>query len=75
MEATSRFPYAVVSIDPTGPSGNAFSVIGLTRHALIRAGATKAELDEYMEAATAGDYNHLLAVTREWVTLLATEDD
>lgn len=47
--------------------GNAFSIMGAVTKQLRRAGATKEERDEYFREATAGDYNHLLTTTMEWV--------
>jgi hypothetical protein len=41
--------------------GNAFAVLGNTKEALEAAGVEKAKIDEAMEKAKSGDYNHLLA--------------
>ena len=48
-----------------GEDGNAFSILGRAKRALIEAGREN-EIQEYMEEATAGDYDHLLRVTMEW---------
>jgi len=50
-----------------GEDGNAFMILGKTIRALRRAGYTQAEIDRYRNAATSGDYDHLLGVTMEWV--------
>jgi hypothetical protein len=52
-----------------GPTGNAYYILGATEHALASAGALPEEVREYVERATSGDYDNLLAVTREYVEL------
>lgn len=50
-----------------GPvDGNAFSVMGAVTRALKRAGQGD-KVAEYREKAMSGDYNHLLAVSMEYV--------
>ena len=49
-----------------GEDGNAFAVMGKTVQALRRAGNDQSVIDSYIEQATSGDYNHLLAVTMEF---------
>ena len=46
--------------------GNAFSILGRVKKALIKAGQPE-KAKEYVEKATSGDYNNLLAVTMEYV--------
>lgn len=60
-----RFPDIQVQL--TGNSGNAFAILGQVTKALRRAGVDKDTRDEYIEEATAGDYNDLLVVTTKWV--------
>ena len=50
-----------------GQDGNAFAVMGRVKQALRRAGADKEYIDKYLSEATSGDYNHLLAVSMEYV--------
>lgn len=50
-----------------GEDGNAFAIMGRACQAMSRAGVPKAERDEYVKEATAGDYDNLLRVTMEWV--------
>lgn len=64
---TPKFPDAV--LDTATLNGNAFSVMGAARWAMRRVGATQADLDAYTDAAMSGDYDHLLRVTMEWVTM------
>ena len=62
-----RFPD--VYVDLLNIDSNAFSIIGTTRAALRRAGATSEELDEFMSEATDGDYDHLLRTVIQWVNI------
>jgi hypothetical protein len=50
-----------------GEDGNAFAIMGRVSKALKEAGYTPDEIKQYREEATAGDYNHLLMVTQEWI--------
>ena len=52
-----------------GEDGNAFSVMGLVKKALKHAGADKEYIDKYLNAATSGDYDHLLVVSMEYVNV------
>lgn len=46
-----------------GVNGNAYAVMGATKAALKRAGASPDFIKAYLDAATAGDYDHLLATS------------
>ena len=59
--------YPEVEVDLVGEDGNAYSILGRVQKAMRRAGLPKDEIDAYLKEATAGDYNHLLATTCEWV--------
>jgi len=50
-----------------GEDGNAFHILGKTARTLKEAGYTKEEVNEYLQQAMSGDYDHLLGVTMEWV--------
>ena len=60
----------VVTYEPTGPSGNAYWILGMTTIALKRSGHAD-KVDEYNRRATSGDYENLLKVTGEYVILKA----
>ncbi len=47
------------------PDGNAFAIMSRTEDAMQRAGFSNAEIARYRKAAMAGDFAHLLEVTRE----------
>ena len=49
-----------------GRNGNAFFIIGTVRKALLNVGMER-EAKEFIEKATAGDYNNLLAVVMDYV--------
>lgn len=50
-----------------GNSGNAFAILGSVKQALRRSGADKEYIDQYLNEAMSGDYDHLLAVTMDYV--------
>ena len=50
-----------------GEDGNAFAIMGRVKKALKHAGADKEYIDKYLSDAISGDYNHLLAVSMEYV--------
>jgi hypothetical protein len=62
MKMTSK----KVTVRLIGEDGNAFSILGRVSKALKRSGQPEAAA-EYLKRATEGDYNHLLAVTLEYV--------
>lgn len=61
--------YPNVHVKLTETDGNAFMVMGAVTRAMKRKGISTAEQNEYREAATAGDYDNLLRVSCEWVTV------
>lgn len=63
-----KFPE--VEVELLGQDGNAFFILGKVKSALTRAGVSKDDIDEYMNNATSGDYDHLLRVTMETVEVL-----
>ena len=65
---------AKVVVRLVGEDGNAFSILGRVSRALKRAGMPE-KVEEYLTRATAGDYNHLLAVTLEYVTEPTGDDE
>ena len=50
-----------------GHDGNAFSIMGRVKKALMRSEADKEYIDRYLSEATSGDYDHLLFVSMEYV--------
>ena len=60
-------PKYSVSVPLIGQDGNAFAILGSVQRALRKAGASKDEINQYMQEAMSGDYNHLLSTTMDWV--------
>lgn len=53
----------------SGTDGNAYAIMGKVGRELRRAGYTKEQENQYIEEATAGDYNNLIQVTMKWVNV------
>ena len=62
-------PLSKPTVKLIGQDGNAFSIMGRVRKALIRAGADKEYIDKYLNEATSGDYDHLLSVSMDFVNV------
>jgi hypothetical protein len=63
-----------VRVKLVGEDGNAFAIMGRVKRALQRAGHSELA-EQYIKDATSGDYNHLLAVTMEYVEEAGDDDD
>ena len=59
-------PKTDVHVELVGHDGNAFAILGRVKRALEKAGH-KELAEQYQKEATAGDYDHLLQVTMEYV--------
>lgn len=59
-----KFPNVRVKL--TGKDGNAFNILGLCKRAAYRAGLSEREVIAFLNEATDGDYNHLLATCQRW---------
>jgi hypothetical protein len=59
--------YPEIEVELVGQDGNAFAILGKVQKALRRAHVSEEEIKEYYDEATAGDYNHLLRTTMDWV--------
>ena len=57
-----------IKVQLVGQDGNAFAILGRVSRAL-RQNGHKDLVEQYQKEATSGDYNHLLAVTGEYVTV------
>ena len=62
-------PLSKPTVKLTGQDGNAFSIMGRVKKALMQAGADKEYIDKYLNAATSGDYDHLLVVSMEYANV------
>lgn len=54
-----------VKLNLVDVDGNAFSVMGKFSQAAKRQGFSQAEIDEVLDEAMSGDYNHLLATIQK----------
>lgn len=68
--ADPRFPDQLVTVELSGPSGNAFAIIGNVKQAMRASGAEDEEVKQFTEEAMSGDYDNVLATARKWVTLV-----
>lgn len=59
--------YPEVAVKLVGHDGNAFAILGRVQQALRRAGVPPAEVKAFVDEATSGDYDHLLATCAAWV--------
>lgn len=59
--------YPHIKVKLVGKDGNAFSILGAVGSALKKGGANAADVRKFYDEATAGDYNHLLAVVMRYV--------
>jgi hypothetical protein len=50
-----------------GEDGKRIAIMARVSTALRRAGVSEQEVKAYCKEATAGDYDHLLLVTMDWV--------
>lgn len=64
---TTRYPNITVQL--TGEDGNAFFIIGRVQKELRKHGLPPHVVAEYVDEATSGDYDHLLATTTRWVNV------
>ena len=62
-----KAPATKPTVKLIGHDGNAFSIMGRVKKALMRSGADKEYIDRYLSEATSGDYDHLLFVSMEYV--------
>ena len=59
--------YPQIKVKLSGNDGNAFFILSLVRQAMRRANIPQGKITEFCDAATKGDYNHLLQTCMEWV--------
>ena len=59
----NEFPMRLV-----GEDGNAFALMAKFRRGALRAGWTEEEIEEVIDDATSGDYDHLLATLTSHTT-------
>ena len=62
-------PLTKPTVKLVGEDGNAFSIMGRVKKALMVAGADKEYADKYLKEATVADYSYLLTVSMEYVNV------
>jgi hypothetical protein len=58
---TPKFPH--VNVKLIGQDGNAFAIMGRTARAMRDGGCSDVDVAAYLEAATSGNYDNMIAVT------------
>ena len=66
MEKSS---YKKPTVKLVGGDGNAFAIIGKTRRALRKAGASPDVIAKYAKEAMGGDYGNVLVTTMKYVNV------
>lgn len=61
--------YPKVKVRLTGRDSNAYFILGTVEAALHKAGVSPKEIAEYTKEATSGDYDNLLRVTTQRVSV------
>lgn len=51
--------------DISGPAGNAFCILGACQSWMRQCGVAREDIDEFLQEAQSGDYDHLLQVCHE----------
>jgi hypothetical protein len=59
-----------IEVELIGTDSNAFSILGRVKRALRKHKVPLEDIDKFMEEATSGDYNHLLATVQEYVEVV-----
>lgn len=59
--------YADITVRLVGEDGNAFFILGRVARALRKGGVSDTEVNDFMNEAIDGDYDHLLQTVMAWV--------
>lgn len=65
----SEVKYPEVTVQLTGRDGNAFAIMGAVKREMRRANLSPDQIQEYLDEARSGDYDHLLQVTMKYVNV------
>ena len=58
--------YPEITVKLIGQDSNAFNILGICRRAMRKAHLTQSEIDAFMQEATSGSYDDLLATCMSW---------
>lgn len=61
--------YPDIKVKLIGEDGNAFYILGTVKKALKENHVPENEIEEFMNEAKSGDYNHLLTTCIDWVSV------
>ena len=75
MALKNTVKYPQVKVQLVGEDGNAFAILGRVQQAMRRAKLTKDQIQEFLDEATSGDYNHLLRTVMSYCTVDEDIDD
>ena len=67
---TQGVTYPAIEVQLSGTDGNAFAIIGAVQKGLRRGGVETAAIDAVLADMMSGDYDHLLRVATQTVTVL-----
>lgn len=67
---TNQVRYPEVTVKLVGGDGNAFAILAACQRKARRCKLPANVINEFMQEATSGDYNNLLAVCQRWFTIL-----
>jgi hypothetical protein len=59
--------YSCITVELVDHDGNAFAILGRVQREMRREGVPASEVSQFVEEATSGDYDHLLATCLRWV--------
>ena len=65
----NKVKYPNINVELIGTDGNAFAVLGKVRRAMIEAGVSTEEIEDFMGEAMSSNYDHLLATCMKWVNV------
>lgn len=68
MSQENSGPLTDAAVRLIGEDGNAFAILGRVRRAILRSNHPELA-DDFVQEATAGDYDHLLATCLRYVTV------
>jgi len=60
-----KFPEVRVQL--SGEDGNAFSILSRVQREMRRVGIPEEVIEQFIDEATSGDYDHLVATCMRWV--------
>lgn len=63
----SAVKYPDITVNLVGGDGNAFSILGRVNRALVKHNIDSEAIDEFMDEAMSGDYDHLLRTVCAYV--------